>query len=259
MIVLQSINQGLFNAISVLGTVLAVVLNGFLVYLYRQQKDILERQTELTEAEQKSLPRIRTYRLFSWQDLYRYEQEIGEDLDLRGMPDRYSMFMAKISNSGKGFMKDVYAELVIETPSYRHSVSSALAHNTNMDQVIFSGEGGALAPEEGEVLMTSQFSFSREDIEEEIEESGISVDEPVSPSELLWILERIDETPVRIGVFVHYRDGTGIREPISLLATECELDRYADLREAWEWGKPIVGELNPVFNLEEKGNMFVNT
>lgn len=229
------------------GPITTVVLYLLLVWLYYQQKQILKRQTELSESGQRALPRIRTYRLFSWYEFFRYENETGFELDIPGLPDYHAGFWAMVSNAGKGFAEDLQAELVIKSPSATYSVTAPLAHKTNMDQTAFSGEGGALSPEEGEVTMTSHFYYSREKIANEIEDSGVTVEETVTPTELLWILKELEESPVRIAIFVHFKDGTGVREPIQLLTSEYELSQYVDIRTAYRQGGPADVEIDPQF------------
>ena len=172
---------------------------------------------------------------------------MGENIDLPGLPDHYASFTALVSNSGTGFAEDILIELVIESPSNRYSVTVPLTHKTNMDQIAFSGDGGVLSPEEGEVLMTAHLAFSREELAEDIQESGVSVNDRVSPSELLWMLEKNGESPVNLAVFIHFKDGTGVRNPKQLLTSQHQLSPYIDLRTAYEWGGPVEGDVEPVF------------
>lgn len=240
------------NTLSVIAgavtSILSVGLYALLVVLYGQQRDILKRQTELAESSRRALPRVRTYFLYSCIDKVKFEQSTGEKLDIPGYPETYAGFVAYVSNNGKGYAKDVRAELVIKSPNMQYSATRALSHTTNMDQIAFNNHGGTLSPEEGEVTMVTGFVFAKDDLSKEIEKSGITVGDSVAPTELLWMLYKLDESPVQIAIFVHYKDGTGVREPIQLLTTEFDLSKQVDIRTAYEWGTPVTdADIEPIF------------
>lgn len=243
-----------------LGPIISVVLSALLVALYFSQYKILKRQTELTETGQRALPRIRTYRLYSWLDKYQGNVESGEIIEAPGFSDHGALFWAVISNSGTGFAENIRAELVIKSPSYKYSVTAPLAHRTNMDQMAFNDQGGVLSPEEDEVHMVSQLRFSRDNLNTEIKESGLSVGEHVSPSELLWMLESIEESPVRIAIFIHFIDGTGRQKSKQLLTTQSDLKPYADLRTTYERGGSVDEgiDLQPDFNYGDETDSWLN-
>jgi hypothetical protein len=244
-------NGSILQGLSIGGSLL---LTGTLVVLYRQQRDILKRQSELTEAGQRALLRVLTYQLFSWADLYKYGlqendiQFVSEHLDGR------SVLTAAISNPGRGYAENMRAELKISSPNYTSSVASPLTARTNTDQLAFQeGEGGIMPPEENEPMMyRSKFSFTEADLPEDFNESGVTTESLISPSELLWILGDLGEPKAKIGIFIHYRDGTGVRKPKQLLTTECELGDYQNITTLWRHGEPIPGEVEPEYNLGQE-------
>lgn len=248
--VFDSIWTFLREIIPVVSPLITAILTVLLVFLYYKQSKILDRQKELNESEQRALPRILTYRLFSWKTLFQYEEEIGPLPDLPDHPDRYAIFNAYLTNPGKGIAEDLHIELQISSPSYSFLAGDVLARWTNTDQMSFNDDGGAIAPEENEVtLYTGSFWYPEQKIPDDLLHKDISYDPFLTPSELLWVLEENDESPVKIGLFFHYKDGTGIREPIQLLTSKVELDSYADLTEAWRSGDPT-DELEPMYELE---------
>lgn len=239
------------GAIPVISPLITVVLTGFLVYLYKQQSDILAQQKELSKSDQRALPRILTYRLFSWRTLYKYKQEVGEFPDLPDHPERHAIFIGYLSNPGKGYADNLHIELQIRSPSFTFSIAPPLARWTNTDQMYFNEKGGVIAPEENETTMyTASFWFSYADLPEEFVDSEITFDNFLTPSEILWALEDIGDSPVEIGLFLHYEDGTGVREPIQLLTSKIDLESYNDLTEAWRSGGKPSGDMKPLFGIE---------
>lgn len=235
--------------LDVITPVLSLVLSGLLVYLYKQQAEILGRQTELTESEQRALPRVRMYHLMSWMDWLAYQADDEGAPIPPAFPDRFAGFMAYVSNSGKGSAEDLRAELVVSTSERKYSCTSPLAHKTNMDQIAFNDKGGVLAPEENEVMMQSWFRYSTDDIPVESGELSISLDDPVSPSELLWALHDMGETNATISIFIHYKDGTGGHESIQLLTSESVLPKYGDINKIHRGGEIVMDkEVDPVFS-----------
>lgn len=96
--------------------------------------------------------------------------------------------------------------------------------------------------------MTTSFTMDANKLSDEINESNISVDDSLTPSEVLWILQDIEVPHVDIGIFIHYKDGTGSREPIQLLTSKHELSPYSDIRTAYEHGGPIDETVEPEFS-----------
>jgi len=244
------------EVIPVISPLITVLLTGILVYLYKRQSEILDEQRRLSESDQRALPRILTYRLFSWRTMYQYKKEGNVVPDLPGYPDRYAAFIAYLSNPGKGFAENLWVELRIKTPSFDFSFPKPISYNTNMDQMLFGElEGGVIAPEENEISMyTAAIWLTKEDLPEELLDSDVSHGERIAPTELLWLLEDLNETPVEIGLFIHYSDGTGICEPIQLLTSKAELESYNDLTETWRSGEMPSGNLEPIFSLEDVKN-----
>lgn len=240
--------ESLFELAGLIGPFVSILLTGLLVWLYRQQKQILERQTKLTESNHRAILRVRTYNLFSWRDLHYFGKDTGLDISELRIPGRYSIFTAYISNAGKGTAENMRAELVLKTSSETYSVTSPLSHMTNIDQIAFNDKGGVLAPADGESLMVSKFSFSSDNFPDLIEESDITIEDNFSPSEFLWILEDMGVSYVEIAIFIHYEDGTGMRAPIQLLTSKHSLEPYLDIRTAYEWGGPIDHDLEPIFH-----------
>lgn len=243
--------ESLRTLLDIITPILSLILSALLLYLYKQQAKILDRQTKLTESEQRALPRVRMYHLTSWRDWLAYQAE-DEGVPISpAFPDRFAGSIAYISNSGKGSAEDLRAELVVSTSERKYSCTSPLAHKTNMDQIAFNDKGGVLAPEEDEIMMQSWFRYSTDDIPVELEELDISLDDPVSPSELLWALHDIGETNVTVSIFIHYKDGTGSHESIQLLTSESELPRYGDINEVHRGGQIVMDEeVSPIFNYD---------
>lgn len=228
-------------------SIIGLFLTGSLVWLYHQQRNILDRQAKLSESNHRAILRVRTYYMASWRDLYSFNKETGISMSVPGFPDRYASFSAYISNAGKGTAEDIRAELVIRTSGIKLSMTSTLGHMTNMDQQAFNQQGGILSPDDGECLMTTHFSMESDKLSDEIDESSLSVDGSLTPSEVLWLLEDIGKKHVDIGIFIHYKDGTGDREPIQLLTSKHELTSYSDIRTAYEHGGPVEENVEPNF------------
>jgi len=237
--------------IQIIAPLTTVVLTGVLVYLYKQQSRILDRQRELTEANQRALIRVLTYDLFAWPYLFHYYHQEGPVDDIPEIPDHCAFFSSYLSNPGKGYAENMYSELQIRSPSHTISSIHPLVAQTNTDQLAFQNtQGGVIAPEENEIsLYQSSFWLDKDKLPNELTEVGMSIGDTVSPSEILWLLEEINESPVEIGIFIHYEDGTGVQEPIQLLTSKSELDGYHDITKVWRTGSDPDQEMEPQFSL----------
>jgi hypothetical protein len=237
--------------VTILTAVVSTILSALLVHLYRQQKDILKEQKELTESNQRALLRVLTYRLYSWTHFYRYSQE-EIPLNIRDFPEHHAAFIAYVTNPGKGYIDNLWVELQINTPSHTHSTISPLVSKVNTDQLAFSDDmGGIVPPEQKDVQMYSAaLWFEAEKISDKLTDTGVSVDRSVSPTELLWMINESNEEYVNIGIFIHYRDGTGVREPIQLLTSKSQIEGYQDITKLWREGSPGAEDMEPLYSIE---------
>lgn len=236
------------ETIPVISPILTVILTGLLVWLYKKQSKILERQKELIEAEGRALPRILTYRMFSQRDLIQFQQYA--DLPESPWDDKnVASFIAYMKNPGKGYATDIRVELRIRSDNFQLSTSDPLARNTNVDQLAYDGtDGGVIAPEENNLLpYVAKLTFQSEGLPEEFINSDIKYEDIISPSEIFWILNDIGESYVDIGIFIHYKDETGSKSPIQLHTSRSDLEEYSDLRNLWRSRRKPPKELEPLY------------
>jgi hypothetical protein len=215
-----------------LGIIISAGLSLALVWLYNQQKNILDEQRTLSAAEQKSKLRTRDYDLVSWATQF-------AALDIEDIPEPYhntAMLYAEVENIGKGAAFDIESSLYIHSKDHKIAITTPLSHFTNTDQLSLNQEGESLGPGEHE-YMTSFYDMEAAELPEEMQRSEITLGERITPSEILWILEDLGYYDVEIGILIHYSDQTGIRDAKRLITTKGNLREYRDINQALTHGE----------------------
>ena len=214
------------------------VLTAGLVYLYQIQTNISNEQKALTENQHKSILRVEDYFIASAQDL---------DQMFRGeYPDwfiRCGFLSVTLSNFGKSAADDLYAKLYFEVDGTRLEIKSVMTHGTDFDSLAFTGHGGVIGPNERGIDYATQFHAQKSTLPFEWS-VGEDVPERLSPSEIMWTIADAGFDSVEIGIQIHFEDGTGKRNPLTIFTLDVDLQKYHDFRSACTFGTPVIESPN---------------
>lgn len=212
----------------------SLVLTASLVYLYKMQHDILAKQTDLTENQQRAILRIEDYRLFCGADVE------GALYDENWHPDSYQprgLLLARVSNFGKGAADELYAELCFDTENVLLRISSVFDHGGHINPIAFSEDGGVIGAEERNVLLNCQFITPKEKLPDEW---AIEKDAPelLTPTEIMWCIQNGGNERVDITMRVLYNDAAGINKNKTIFKLDVDLKKCTDFGSIQDYGEP---------------------
>lgn len=227
--------QGILQWAPVISGLGALILTAGLVYLYKIQADILGQQTNLLENQHEAKLRVENYFVASAQDL-------ADIFDVDDYPKwliRTGFLVISLSNFGKGTADDIRALLYFDGDDSYLEINSVMMQGGHLDPIVHTGQGGVLGANERNVRFASWFQASRDALPDDWIPSS---EEPawLTPSEILWAIEDSGVRTIKMGIEIHFKDGTGRRDPIPLFVNEVDLRKRRDFRSAHELGEPLV-------------------
>ena len=219
-------------AISGIGS---VILTAGLVYLYKIQTEIQEQQKSLTENSHKAILRVDDYVLLPADTVDRTREEMGINTD-----ELISSGAAvvTVSNFGKGAADDLQAELYFDGDLAYLSIETILNYGSRFDPLAHTGDGGVIGAEERETEFVAQFSVSGNKMPEPWAQTTDETSR-LSPTEIMTEIQKAGEQVIEVGLRLHYEDGTGEREPKTLLQTKLDMNNSNAFGTIAQRGEPI--------------------
>jgi hypothetical protein len=221
----------------VLASVGSLLLSAFLVALYRQQKNILKKQTELTKATKEAVLRVEQFDFLQGSEVENaLFQSTGRFESWRVHQDYFPLL---VSNFGESPAIDIRLEVrihygtsgkwfVMRTPLTR----TMLVPN----QMAFNDNSGVLGADERNIFFVTQMSAEKDTLPVHWAEARPDAPETLAPSEVMYIASEAGESQLKVDMFLDYSDSTGEREPIRIHSVEFDPSDYRDFGSAIKQG-----------------------
>lgn len=236
MAVIEESIAWLQNWIGTIGTLGSLLLSALLVLLYRQQRDILNEQKELTKATKQAVLRTREFDFIQGSEMEQYRFQYTGYFESWRVHQDY--FLLQLSNFGDSPAKNLHFEIRIYFNDSEYLfLKTALSRSVIVpNQMAFNKDTGVIGAGEQNVLFVIQTSCERAEIPDEWTESVSDIPDTVAPSEVMYLASEAGETELEAHLSLSYTDSTGEREPIKIQATRFNPNKYSDLGTAIKRG-----------------------
>lgn len=220
------------NWIGIIGTLGSLLLSGLLVLLYRQQRDILNEQKELTKATKRAVLRTREFDFIQGSEMEQYRFQYTGDFEPWRVHQDY--FVLRLSNYGDSPAEDLHFEMrLYYNDSEYLFLQTALSRNVIVpNQMAFNEDTGVIGAGEQDILFVIQTSSEKSDVPDEWTESVSNIPDTIAPSEVMYLASEAGETELEAYLSISYSDSTGDREPIKIQATRFNPNEYSDIGSA---------------------------
>lgn len=228
------------NWIEIIGTLGSLLLSGLLVLLYRQQRDILNEQKELTKATKQAVLRTREFDFVQGSEMEKHRFQYTGDFEPWRVHQDY--FLIRLSNFGDSPAKDLHFEMRLYFNDSEYLfLQTGLSRNVIIpNQMAFNEDTGVIGAGEQDKMFVIQTSCEKEDIPNEWTESVSDIPNTVAPSEVMYLASEAGETELEAHLSLSYSDSTGDREPIKIQATRFNPSKYSDIGSAIKQGTYIL-------------------
>jgi hypothetical protein len=221
----------------VLASVGSVVLSAFLVVLYKQQKNILNSQKELTKATKEAVLRVEKFDFLQGSEVENaLFQSTGRFETWRVHQDYFPLL---VSNFGESPAIDIRLEVRIHYGTSGKSFVMRTPLTRTMlvpNQIAFNNNSGVLGSDERNIFFVTQVSAEKDTLPVHWLEARPDAPETLAPSEVMYVASEAGEDWLKVDMFLDYSDSTGEREPIRIHSVGFDPSNYGDFGSAIKQG-----------------------
>lgn len=216
--------------------IIMTILTYWLYTLYKQQKNILEDQRDLSEYQQSSLLRIENHRAI---EIAESKNVQDEKADTNIVLNHTEYVETELSNFGRAPAHDLTLELFIKTKKESMRVTAPLIqgrykdvisnlYSTSVSPHVLNNRGQAISPDRSNITFTSPLILHKEKIPSSWLPESTYIHPP--PHSILEYIKESTDSDVTLGLLFWYKDGRGENDPIMLRFVKCDNE---DLVERW--------------------------